>query len=266
MDETVYKIALGGLLHDIGKFMQRAELEKEFAEIKNNYDGFCPVGQDGRYGYLHAAHTAYFVEKFVPENILIKTDKMELYNAARHHKNPAGDIYREADCLSAGMERYADEKDSDRYKKVRLHSIFDAVELQYAIRDKDNHLNSRWRYRRAGFSGSNSDVLYPVMDDETEKMADSALSYRELWDEFEKELEIINRQDNLETYFNELYWLIEKYTWCIPSATNVFPDISLFDHLKTTASIASCFYFTNQENNKESAEPPRQQMCDKVLG
>jgi CRISPR-associated protein Csm1 len=33
---------------------------------------------------------------------------------------------------------------------------------------------------------------------------------------------------------------LEHFTWCIPSATNVFPDISLFDHLKTTAAISAC--------------------------
>ncbi len=30
-------VVLGALLHDIGKFMQRAELEKEFPEIKENW-------------------------------------------------------------------------------------------------------------------------------------------------------------------------------------------------------------------------------------
>lgn len=252
MDETVLKIAMGGLLHDIGKFMQRAELEKDFDEIKTNYDGFCPLGDGGRHGYLHAAHTAYFIEKYIPETIIDKDSKTELYNAARHHKNPAGDIYREADCLSAGMERYVDEKDSGEYKQVRLHSIFDAVELQYAIRDKDN-LNRRWRYRLAALSDSNSDVLYPAMDDKACK-AENGLSYRELWDKFRVELEIVNNHGNIETYFNELYWLIEKYTWCIPSATNAYPDISLFDHLKTTASIASCFCFTRRENTKEKPD------------
>ena len=254
MDETVYKIALGGLLHDIGKFMQRAELEKEFFEIEKNYGEFCPIIEGGWHGYLHAAHTAYFIEKLIPESIIINEDKKELYNGARHHKNPPGDIYREADHLSAGMERYADEKDADEYKKVRLHSIFDGVELQYAIRDKDNRLNSRWRYSLAGFSRDNSDILYPVMGDETGQATGSGLTYRELWDKFKAELETINHQSNWGTYFNALYWLLEKYTWCIPSATNAYPDISLFDHLKTTASIASCFYFTSQENTKEKPD------------
>ncbi|MBU1055681.1 MAG: type III-A CRISPR-associated protein Cas10/Csm1 [Proteobacteria bacterium] len=251
MDETVLKIAMGGLLHDIGKFMQRAELEKDFVEIKNNYDGFCPILDGGRHGYLHAAHAAYFIEELIPENIIDKTDKAELYNAARHHKNPSGDIYREADHLSAGMERYEDEKDSDNYKKVRLHSIFDAVELQYAIHDKENRLNSRWRYSLTELSSNKTEELYPVMIDDKGKVVDDGFSYKNQWSNFSKDLSIINRHVDKTSYFNDLYWLLEKYTWCIPSATNAFPDIPLFDHLKTTAAIASCFYFTNQENIKK---------------
>lgn len=254
MDDSILMTAMGGLLHDIGKFMQRAELEKEFVEIKNNYDDFCPIVEGGRHGYLHAAHTAYFIEEFMPENIIDKADKAELYNAARHHKNPAGDIYREADRLSAGMERYEDEKDSDEYKQVRLHSIFDAVELQYVIRDKDNRINSRWRYRMAELSENKADALYPVLLDDEGKAAGSDFSYINQWANFNKELTRINGQTDKTSYFNGLYWLLEKYTWCIPSATNAFPDIPLFDHLKTTAAIASCFYFTNQENIKEKPD------------
>lgn len=250
MDDEIYKIALAGLLHDVGKFMQRADLEKEFCEIKNNYDEFCPVVDGSWHGYLHAAHTAYFIEKLIPENILSDRDKAELYNGARHHKNPSEDIYRQADILSSGMERYAEEKDPEGYKQVLLYSIFDAIELQYAIYDEDHHLNSRWRYRRAALSGRNPDVLYPVMEDSLNDMADSGLTYRELWKKFKGELDGIGLHKNIKAYFNALYWLLEKYTWCIPSATNVFPDIPLFDHLKTTASIATCLYYTKDNSGK----------------
>ena len=98
MSDTVHTIALGGLLHDIGKFMQRAEVEKEYPEIKDNYAEFCPTERS----YLHAAHTAYFIQRFVPDGLF---DKTELYQAAHHHVSGPGDLYREADCLSSGMER-----------------------------------------------------------------------------------------------------------------------------------------------------------------
>ena len=39
----------------------------------------------------------------------------------------------------------------------------------------------------------------------------------------------------------QLLYLLEKYLWCVPAqTTNYVPDISLFDHAKTTAAIALC--------------------------
>ncbi|GBC85715.1 CRISPR-associated protein Cas10/Csm1 [bacterium HR11] len=33
-----------------------------------------------------------------------------------------------------------------------------------------------------------------------------------------------------------------RYAWCVPSASNVYPDISLFDHSRVTAALAVCLY------------------------
>lgn len=250
MDETVYKIALAGFLHDIGKFMQRAELEKSYPEIVQNYDEFCPANKYGGHGYLHAAHTAYFIEHILPDGL---TDKRELYKAARHHKNSTGDIYRDADCLSSGMERYIDEVDPDNFKDVRLHSIFDMVELQYAVRDKEGRLNSRWKHRLVSGSEHHYSELYPAISEER-MFHDGEYTYQRLWLSFETELKEINSIKSVSAYFNELYWLLEKYTCCIPSATNAYPDISLFDHSKTTSAIASAIYLFKQEQQADRPE------------
>lgn len=250
MDEQSYIVALGGLLHDIGKFMQRAEIERKFLQIKENYDLFCPINQYGKPRYLHAAHTAWFIENIFPDGLL---DKTELYNAARHHKNLAGDIYRDADCLSSGMERYIDEIDPENFKDVRLHSIFDMIELQYTIKAKEGNLNSHWKHRLASYSETHHYGLYPVMSKDT-VFYNGEYTYQRLWASFDAEIREINQIRSISTYFNELYWLFEKYTCCIPSATNAFPDISLFDHSKTTASIASALYLFRQNHQTDAPE------------
>ena len=61
MDEKKLAVILGALLHDIGKFMQRAELEKDFPDIKSNYNEFCTTPTS----YLHSAHSTFFVERFL---------------------------------------------------------------------------------------------------------------------------------------------------------------------------------------------------------
>ena len=72
-------------------------------------------------------------------------------------------------------------------------------------------------------------------------------SYKQLWNEFQKESETIKNQ----TDFNTLYYLTKKYTSLIPSAAYVDePDISLFDHSKTTAALATCLYHYHQEHQQ----------------
>jgi len=237
-EKEFYAVVLGALLHDIGKFMQRAELEKDLPEIKDNYEEFSP---DGR-SYLHAAHTAYFIQHFVPDDLV---DKSKLYQAAHHHVSGPGDLYREADCLSSGMERYSDEPEPDNFKEIRLNSVFDMVELQYAIRDKRGHLNSRWKHHLVPLAQGYLCEQYPQFA-ESGMVSDNGFTYRRLWDGFIEEVEDLKKATDILSYFHELYGLLEKYTYCIPSATNVFPDISLFDHSKTTAAIASVLYLVGR--------------------
>ena len=52
-----------------------------------------------------------------------------------------------------------------------------------------------------------------------------------------------------ESLLTHLYSLLAKYAWCIPSnSEDGFPDVSLFDHLRTTAAIASCLYLYHLSN------------------
>ena len=61
MDEKVLMAALAGLLHDIGKFAQRAgeQVTAEWSDGKTKSD----------FGYQHALHTWHFVEKYLPESL-----------------------------------------------------------------------------------------------------------------------------------------------------------------------------------------------------
>lgn len=66
--------------------------------------------------------------------------------------------------------------------------------------------------------------------------------YKQLWDSFVNEVKDIPTS-SIHSYLNTIYSLLQKYTWCVPSATyKDEPDISLFDHSKTTAAIAVCLY------------------------
>lgn len=61
----------------------------------------------------------------------------------------------------------------------------------------------------------------------------------------------VNSLKNVEydSFIQHLTSLVYSHTWCIPSNTQeAVPDISLFDHLKTTAAIASCLYQYHVKN------------------
>src|SRR5690606_39117839 len=69
-----------------------------------------------------------------------------------------------------------------------------------------------------------------------ENLSLTTVQYKNLVDAFLKELSAVKNT-------TQLYFLLEKYLWCVPAqTTNYVPDISLFDHAKTTAAIALCLY------------------------
>jgi CRISPR-associated protein Csm1 len=66
---------------------------------------------------------------------------------------------------------------------------------------------------------------------------DLSTQYRKLWDQFLKTWRNNQAQTPLD-YVNASCAILSHFTWCIPSAVNARPDISLYDHLLTTAALA----------------------------
>lgn len=241
-DDTVLKVALAGLLRDIGKLAQRANPERTFPEIIANYDQFCTDKKDGGHGYLQYAHTAFFIERYVPEGLF---DKRELFEIACHHKNQWEDICKEADILAGGMERTDTEDESGITRKdSMLHSIFDLVELQYAVRDQKGHYNNRWLLPPAPVGEHPWLEIFPCFKGDSPSETEES-TYENLWQQFVVEVEGIGHAGSPTTYFNDIYWLLEKYTCRIPSASYEYNDISLFDHAKTFAALASLLHLSN---------------------
>jgi len=88
----------------------------------------------------------------------------------------------------------------------------------------------------------NKEVIFPKT---LEREGEDRLKkeYDSLWKDFIKEVERIKVIPDFDAYFNTLYYSLQKYTWCVPSAVwRDVPDVSLFDHLKTTCAIAACLY------------------------
>jgi len=217
--EQVYLAALAGLLHDVGKFAQRGE-EKGSADSET---AKC------EFGYYHALLTHDVIPKIVPQALGSET-LAAIRCAASYHHRPQDDLsalVQLADHLSAG-EREGDEDNRIPY----LESIFLRLGRPESQEEKG--------YLPLAALDPTGDVIFPHIR-ETKWTDIPAQEYRKLWEAFLEEAQTLS-SDSLPAYLESLLDALQRYTWCIPSAyyKNV-PDVSLYDHSRTTAALAACF-------------------------
>ncbi len=85
MDEEKLAVILGALLHDIGKFMQRAETPLS-EQSKGMESSICPVYQ-GQYSHKHVLWTNEFFEQYFQAE-LIGISTVDIGNLACYHHIP----------------------------------------------------------------------------------------------------------------------------------------------------------------------------------
>ncbi len=206
---------VASLLHDIGKFLQRS----------GAFWVAEPLRQHAQ--YAHAAFSAQLVANLLDTHPLCNQAVRDLV-WLHHSKNPM-DVYAKllqiADWLSSGERRAAaDDEVTTEFAKAPLQSIFTHL---FQMREKS--------YHHLAVLNVDEYPLFPKKSVEVDPQR-----YREMLDGFLQEFSAIKNDQ-------QLYFLLEKYLWAIPSATpNVKSrsraDISLFDHCRTTAAIALCLY------------------------
>lgn len=217
MNDNVIVAALAGLLHDVGKFAQRTAMRP--TRLWNEE-------AEREYKYEHALFSGDFVERYLPRAF------KPLSPPAYHHA-PQSDFDRliqRADALSAG------ERDPERDKHPKqLQSIFTRLSLSANAAMPKPHYHTLEALRL------DKDVLFPVQTTER----DDAAAYERLWGSFvqaaDELKQIHERQPHLETYLESMLGLMQQYTWSIPAAYYAaVPDVSLYDHSRSTAAIAAC--------------------------
>ena len=271
MESIREHIYLAALLHDIGKFYQRADngsvQNSDFLKSHCKDEAtFCPQSADKTfYTHKHVLWTAQFIEDFsvvfknlINDDIANISAKDNLMNlAASHHLSSDqlsvwGKIIKKADCLSSGMDRSSLEalKDSqdeslngwDAFKKKRMTSILQTV----AIGEGQKHPTT-WMHLPVNKMSLTKDT-FPQTE------FTQVPNYSGLWNDFINEFKYI--QANTYRAFSEtLLNLLYKYTTTIPSSTINFSDVSLYDHLKTTAALAVCLYDYKMECGDEGECP-----------
>ena len=268
-DRVREHIYLAALLHDIGKFYQRADTgavhsSKYLKEHCKNESSFCPQYK-GFYSHKHVLWTAQFIEdneevfrNLVGSDFSDLTNRNNLINlSAGHHLSEEqisdlGRLIKKADCLSSGMDRSSDIAMKDAqdeeetgwgsFKKKRMTSILETIELS----DTERNSKTNWRHMPIEKLSLTQDY-FPK--EKFEKEAD----YLSLWNDFVGEFKFI--QANTYKAFAETFLnLLQKYTSCVPASTINFPDVSLYDHMKTTAALSVCLY--DYENEEKAGDEP----------
>ncbi len=217
--ERIYKTALAGLLHDIGKFGQRAG----------------EVGTNGKKD--HPAVGDRFVSQHVPGKWRGALAPVGWHHGDPDHKGRLDGlgfpvkVVALADRLSAG-ERDQQEKDPGRPQQ--MISIFSRIKLNGKARDRETYLPLA-HLELVG------DALFPRL--KADPSEERVKRYRALWDEFCREVDAIGAQNtDLTSYLESILHLLRRYTWAIPSAYYYAqPDVSLYEHLHTTAALSACF-------------------------
>lgn len=225
MNEQIYRSALAGLLHDIGKVAVRAgERGSRIWDDEARRD----------FGYFHALLTADFVDRCMPEPW-----RAEVKNLAGNHHRPHGRPERVitlADHLSAGERADpGDAADPRAAQPQQLLSIF--CSLRADEQEAPQPLYLPLTPLRIA-----QEVLRPQAAQQSEEQTRRA--YVALWDAFRREAEALGdaHRDALDlpAFLESLLLLMQRYLWCVPSAYyRARPDVSLFDHSRMTAALAA---------------------------
>ena len=257
--ETIY---LAALLHDIGKFWQRADEHGAASSryldnhIKNNEGLFCP-SYNGQYSHKHVLWTAQFLDTYQSFfKSILNGDSYEAFFKAsvKHHTPDQDDVFQKivqaADHYASGVDRTKEtgisdakaENNWDSFKNVQMVSIFEG------IGSPKNHL---YQYRVPIKKLSLQDDHFPYKAGSNEK---NQPAYSSLWNSFKEEFEqLITRPLDLLSFSENLSFLLYRYASSVPSSTMHLPDVSLYDHLKSVGIFALCIYDYLEE--KQRLEP-----------
>lgn len=291
MDETVYKIALAGYLHDIGKFAERAYGVSGSDEIGffpdgvfiNNIRDLYQAFYNGKYTHSHTIFTAAFIdhlEKLLPKELNkgnwgLGDSFVNL--AAGHHKpeSPLRWIIAIADRVSSGFDRtefdnYNIETDNKGitirdFKKTRLLTLFEGVSLDSKWK-ADRLEDYQYRYSLKELSPLN---IFPSNTEEIRQIDSEQASrdYRELFFNFVSTLERLEHKENIPLWFEHFDSLFMIYASHIPAATvgYVVPDVSLYDHSRTTSALASALYQYHAQTGTMTVEAIKDYESKKFL-
>ncbi len=229
-------LLLAAVVHDIGKFWQG-------------------TGEKG----THQELGAKFLREHIPDQWQDAAGIISMHHETGKLASGGNELLKilmVSDWLSSGERDDRDEDDLGKRFNEPLISIFSEINLGLDQQNKKWHIPLK-------ILSLDENSLFPKIED---GKVDLKSDYRNLWNKFIGEVDTIKGISDFNKYFNSLYYILQKYTWCIPSAVyKNTPDISLFDHLKTTCAISACLYKFHDSINQWDGESINDRNTQKFL-
>lgn len=290
--DATCRVAFAAYQHDLGKFAERARLPVDEGKREHHEQMYCPRREEGGrvwHTHKHAAYTVLawdLIERAFPE--LVGEDVApfvawgdtdvddSIINAAGRHHTPDTFlqwIVATADRVASGFER----EEFDRYNAAderthtgRNHYTARQLTLFEHIRLDADAPNTRdqWTYRYP-LRPLSPDAIFPVPAEgyEGNDEASAQSEYLRLWEQFTAALTEIpaSHRASWPLWLDHFDSAWACYTQAIPAATafNVRPEVSLYDHSRTTAALAAALWRFHYEIG-DTGEEARKRLADRT--
>lgn len=250
-DNKYYEVILGALLHDIGKFYQ-----------KDSRRGSQTIDTQGKHPLISARFIEHFRTQLVQAGFDVDLVKeiVQRHHSDSTHFEPellsqsAPAQYKQycvlvdrADTLSSNERGFQEIDDSQASGKAPSK----AIKVEGTVKDGGNY-STRTLTSIFSLASETSEIygqsvgLYSDVADQVSpnnNKSTSEINGRHIKN-FEAEFGKLDTSGTKLDYINRVDKLLEKYLWCIPcdAYSKVVTDISLYDHLKTTAALADVIF------------------------
>ncbi|MEQ1620566.1 MAG: type III-A CRISPR-associated protein Cas10/Csm1 [Methylococcales bacterium] len=280
--EQSSRIALAAFLHDLGKFAERAKIPVIQETLDANKQLYCPhrkkfVDDKGWFSHVHAAYTGLamdMIEDYMPElkgadfapfgSWKTKEADDSFINAAAKHHKPETFlqwIIATADRVASGFDREEFEEynhGEDVTEKGKNHYTARQLPLFEQIR-LDSKAEQKYAYRYP-LKPLSPNSIFPVEASKCEGNDDKVAQneYNDLWQGFTNALKLMpkSHRNNWSLWLDHFETLWGVYTQAIPSATafNIRPDVSLYDHSRVAAALATALWRFHHELDRTDDE------------
>ena len=276
--EQSSRVALAAFLHDLGKFAERAGISVDQKTLEDNKQLYCPhrkkyTDDKGWFSHVHAAYTGMamdLIEAHMPKLTgetcspfgswkTKEADDSFINTAAKHHKPESflQWVVATADRVASGFDR----EEFERYNEAEEGTCtgknhYTARQLTLFEQINKSELSKpefKYRYPLKPLSPQS---IFPVEATQCEGNDNKAAreEYAVLWQGFIQAVQKIpeSHRQNWSLWLDHFETVWGVYTQAIPSATafNIRPDVSLYDHSRVTAAVATALWRYHYENGR----------------